>query len=147
MSMNSARMKKVGVIVGRFQVPKLHAGHRYLVDSVISQCDYVLVVLGHTEIISEHDPFSLESRTALFQTLHQKIHLADIADHHSDEEWSHRLDKIISTRFPDASVTLYGSRDSFLLVYTGRFSKKYIPPIASPSGTAIRKRFFAKRGD
>ncbi|MDP3956929.1 MAG: adenylyltransferase/cytidyltransferase family protein [bacterium] len=138
-------MKKVGVIVGRFQVPELHAGHRYLVETVIEQCDHVLVVLGLAKIVSERNPFSQEARAALFRTLHEKIRLAEIADHPSDEEWSNALDQIIIAHFPDADVTLYGSRDSFLLVYSGRFKTMHLPPVPAPSGTDIRKKLLAKR--
>lgn len=143
--MKNSRMKKVGIIVGRFQVPELHAGHRYLVDTVVSQSDSVLIVLGHTEIVSERNPFSKETRAVLFQKLHEKIELTEIADHPSDKEWSDQLDEIIIDRFPDASITLYGSRDSFLLVYTGRFPTVHLPPIPAPSGTEIRKNFSQKR--
>lgn len=138
-------MKKVGVIVGRFQVPELHAGHRYLTDTVIGLRDDVLIVIGLAETISEHDPFSKEVRAKLFQKNYPKLHIAEIADHPSDEAWSKMLDQIIIDRFPDTDVTLYGSRDSFLSVYTGQFKTVYIPPILAPSGTNIRKKLFAKK--
>src|SRR3990167_2937436 len=111
-------MKKVGVIVGRFQVPELHAGHRYLVETAIKQCDHVLVVLGHTETLSERNPFSKKARHAMLKASYPKIQLAAINDELSDEQWSEKLDQIIVKRFPDTDVTLYGSRDSFLAAYT-----------------------------
>ncbi|OGI19984.1 MAG: hypothetical protein A3J06_04650 [Candidatus Moranbacteria bacterium RIFCSPLOWO2_02_FULL_48_19] len=138
-------MKKVGVIVGRFQVPELHAGHRYLVETAIKQCDHVLVVLGHTETLSERNPFSKKARHAMLKASYPKIQLAAINDELSDEQWSEKLDQIIVKRFPDTDVTLYGSRDSFLAVYTGHFPTVHIPPLPSPSGTDIRKKFFAKK--
>jgi len=138
-------MKKVGVIVGRFQVPELHAGHRYLVETAIKQCDHVLVVLGHTETLSERNPFSKKARHAMLKASYPKIQLAAINDELSDEQWSEKLDQIIVKRFPDTDVTLYGSRDSFLAVYTGHLMTVHIPPLPSPSGTDIRKKFFAKK--
>lgn len=138
-------MKKIGVIVGRFQVPELHAGHHYLVETVTEQSDHVLVILGYTEIISERNPFSLEARTLLFQKTHPEIKLEKIADHPSDEKWSRALDEIITQHFPDDIITLFGSRDSFLLTYTGRFKTTYVPPIPAPSGTEIRKKNFHKK--
>lgn len=139
-------MKKVGVIVGRFQVPELHAGHRYLIDTVMNQCDEVLLVLGQAQTISERNPFSKEARWRMLKTAYPKVRLAEIDDQLSDEKWSRKLDRIISDLFPKASASLYGSRDSFLLVYSGRFPTVYIPPLPAPSGTDIRKRFFAKKG-
>jgi len=138
-------MKKVGVIVGRFQVPELHAGHRYLIDTVIGLCDHVLVVLGHTETISGRNPFSKKARYAMLKASYPEIQLAAINDELSDEQWSEKLDRIIAKRFPDADVTLYGSRDSFLAVYTRHFPTVHIPPIPAPSGTDIRKKLFAKK--
>lgn len=138
-------MKKVGVIVGRFQVPELHAGHRYLIDTVESLHDQVLVVLGCTKIPSNRDPFSKEARTDLFRSAYPRIHITEIKDQFSDKKWSQKLDKIIMDLFPNDSAALYGSRKSFLTAYTGRFQAVCLPPIDAPSGTDVRKKFFMKK--
>lgn len=137
-------MKKVGVIVGRFQVPKLHRGHRYLIDTVQRSCDQILIILGSTKIVSSRDPFSTETRKTMIQADYPHLQLAEIEDRSSDEKWSKKLDQIISNFFPDATVTLYGSRESFLAKYTGSFRTVYLPPIQAPSGTDIRKKIFRK---
>ena len=81
----------------------------------------------------------------MLKASYPEIQLAAINDELSDEQWSEKLDQIIVKRFPDADVTLYGSRDSFLAVYTGRFPTVHIPPVSAPSGTDIRKKLFAKK--
>lgn len=138
-------MKNIGVIVGRFQVPELHAGHCHLIDTVEGLHDHVLVVLGCTDIVSRRDPFSKDAREALFRNTYPNVAVTEIDDRLSDEQWSQKLDKMITGLFPDDAITLYGSRKSFLSAYTGRFPTVYIPPISSPSGTDIRKNFFAKK--
>ena len=44
-------MPKLGVIVGRFQVPILHEGHMSLINRAVSECDRVLIVIGTTDAI------------------------------------------------------------------------------------------------
>jgi bifunctional NMN adenylyltransferase/nudix hydrolase len=138
-------MQKVGVIVGRFQVPELHVGHRYLIETVAKECDLVFIVLGVAETPSGHDPFSVATRTTTLQTAYPNVHIAEIADHPSDTVWSTNLDHIINNRFPKTEITLFGSRKSFLEQYCGTFETVFIAPVPSPSGTEVRKKFFSQK--
>lgn len=134
--------EKIGVIVGRFQVPELHPGHRYLIETVAHANDHIFVILGDSKIVSLHDPFSVETRRTMIHTVYPNVHIAEIPDYPSDETWSKNLDQIIRQFSPSGDVTLYGSRKSFLEQYSGTFPTIYIAPIPSPSGTDIRKEYF-----
>lgn len=137
-------MKKIGVIVGRFQVPVLHAGHCHLIDTVGRLCDRVLVVLGCTDTVSTRNPFSRDTRETMLRNSYPQILITHIEDRHSDKQWSRKLDTIIADLFPEDTITLYGSRKSFLSAYTGRFPTVFLPPIDAPSGTDVRKEYFMR---
>ncbi len=126
-----------GVIVGRFQVPDLHAGHRFLIEHVRARHESLLVVLGTTNAPDERNPLSYEARRDMLLETYPGIAIAPLSDHPSDAHWSALLDTLIREHAEDA--LLYGSRDSFLSVYTGVFRTTYIEPVPSTSGTEVRR--------
>ena len=139
-------MKKIGVIIGRFQVPELHRGHRYLFDTVIAQSDGVLILLGSTKKVSSHDPYAYAARVASIQKRFPMVHIREIMDQPSDTLWSALVDQTIQTLYPNGTITLYGSRKSFLEQYVGIFPTIFIDPIPSPSGTDIRNKKITNTG-
>lgn len=53
-----------------------------------------------------------------------------IKDVESDEAWSNQLDNnILDIASPTSTITLYGSRDSFINYYTGRFETKELKQV------------------
>ena len=147
-------MKKIGVIVARFQVPSLHDGHIDLIMKVAEYSDMAIIFLGYK--INQPDtknPFSITVRKAMLESELKKLNLLDrfvidtIEDHPvSSKEWSSDLDDKINihknnyeTKFNNkVEVKLFGSRDSFLAVYDGKFQTEEIKPLLSTSGTQIR---------
>ncbi|RYE91260.1 MAG: NUDIX hydrolase, partial [Cytophagaceae bacterium] len=59
--------KRIGVIIGRFQVPHLalHPGYRALLAHVARENDAVLVVLGEAPQPSQRNPLSFRHRQAM----------------------------------------------------------------------------------
>jgi len=138
-------MKKpntAGVVVCRFQVPQLHRGHLHLLNAVRNECEKILVAIGVSPGgTSRNDPMDFKTRAAMLQSKFPDAVVVEIKDRSSDEVWSADLDKIIEGRFPDHEVILFGSRDSFLPLYTGKHFKKYIHPKALvPTGTQLREK-------
>lgn len=143
-------MKKVGVIIGRFQVPFLTDGHLNLFENVLKEVDELIVFIGvsHSNL-SAHDPLSYEARymmvskTIIENFMPKKLityfPLSDMKQH---EMWSLNLDnKIAELTDKSDEVTLYGSRDCFIHGYTTKkYSFKEIPTKESLSGTQIRNQ-------
>lgn len=132
----------VGVIIGRFQVPELHAGHQELIDSVLVNHHRVIVVLGmgHTKC-SFRNPLDVGARRSMFREQYPDITCLYIKDMQTNEAWSAKLDEIIHDEVaPESTVTLYGSRDSFVESYTGAYNTIELKQKTYVSGTSIRKQ-------
>jgi len=62
-----------------------------------------------------------------------------IKDTKNDKQWSKNLDEVISTHVPPTSkITLYGSRDSFISYYTGKYNTMELIQESYVSGTEDR---------
>ncbi len=134
-------MKKrtLGVVVGRFQVPEIHQGHRYLLDYASHNNDDFLIFLGSERgLPTPRNPLSFEIRREMLLAEYPHALAAQIFDHPSDDEWSKNLDATISALFPGHTVTLYGSRDSFLPHYSGHYATEQLKSVSSPDGTSMR---------
>lgn len=139
-------MAKIGVIVGRFQVPELHAGHKYLIQEVQSKSDRMVVVIGTSPIpttrVNPLPPISilLTLSTYLYK-LGAKYITAALEDITSNESWSDALDSLIRAHtIPNDEVTLYGSRDSFIASYKGKYRTEIILPLlVRTTSTEVRE--------
>lgn len=132
----------VGVIVGRFQVNELHEAHCELIESVRSTHDKVILFLGNSVIRNTvNNPLDYRSRRTMIHEKYPDIELGYINDHPSDEVWSKNLDRQIQDfLLPGQSVRLYGSRDSFLKSYQGKFQTCELESTTFISGTEVRRR-------
>jgi bifunctional NMN adenylyltransferase/nudix hydrolase len=138
--------KTVGVIVGRFQVPRLRKGHRKIIEFVRGLNEETVVLLGVSEFPTSHNPLGYELRKAMISAAYPDVHIQPVYDHPSNEAWIEKLDAMIATTYPSQQVTLYGSRDSFLSIYTGRYATEYMPEVPRESGTAQRKKVAMSEG-
>lgn len=137
----------LGVAVVRLQVPELHAGHRYLLNSVLAIHNKVLVVIGETEArLTPEDPLTYEMRAAMLKGMYPNVHVVRLFDTPSDSAWSMALDALIEQHTMGLvdglcvtnGAVLYGGRDSFLSHYIGRTRTFELPPADPVSGTDIR---------
>ena len=133
-------MKTIGIIVGRFQTPELHAGHRHLIEEVRRRAGKVLIVIGSPAgLPSARNPLPYALRRDMILAAYPEVHIAELIDEPCDNAWSTKLDLLMTGMFPNHTATLYGSRDSFLDYYRGPFARETIAPIDAPSGTDMRK--------
>jgi bifunctional NMN adenylyltransferase/nudix hydrolase len=136
----------VGVIIGRFQVPFLHEqGHCSLIETVKSNHSKVIIFLGVPGInpvpCTKQYPLDFESRKQMILEKFPDVIVTYIQDTKYNEVWSKKLDTAISALVgPSQSVVLYGSRDSFMTFYSGKYPVKELIPDAYISGTSIRNK-------
>jgi bifunctional NMN adenylyltransferase/nudix hydrolase len=140
----------VGVVAGRFQTHKLHAAHIGIIETAITYNERVIIFVGSAKDVrnTPRNPLSFELRKQMieeaFEDSDALIEIYPIYDTHDDTQWCEELDYLIDsiTRKED-TVILYGGRDSFLDIYTGKFDltfRYFHPdPDNDPSGTEIRK--------
>ncbi len=130
----------VGVIVGRFQVAELTDGHKYVIDSVRESHKQVIVAIGVSEALgTKKNPLGYAARMQMIQETFPDVIITHIMDTKDDEKWSRTLDKTIRALCPMGSVCLYGSRDSFIKTYKGRYPTFELAVINEEAGTRIRE--------
>jgi bifunctional NMN adenylyltransferase/nudix hydrolase len=132
----------IGALVGRFQVPELHDGHKELLNTVKSRHDKVIVLLGLSPLkASKNNPLNFQARKKMIEDFDPEIECHYIEDQPSDQDWSNTLDSILSKHVPfDEKVILYGCRDSFMSHYHGKHDTKELLSRSVISGTEVRRR-------
>jgi bifunctional NMN adenylyltransferase/nudix hydrolase len=138
---NTNSQNGVGVVVGRFQVPSLHEGHRLLIGTALWNHKRVIVFVGTSPVVlSKNDPFNFAIRAGMISEEFSTVKIVPIRDEFNKTLWSQKLDNLIQTHVGDCSnVILYGSRNSFIDVYNGNYKTKIIPSVGDLSATKIRK--------
>lgn len=131
----------VGVIVGRFQVHELHKAHIDLIQTVCTRHDKVLIFLGLSPLmVTTENPLDYESRKQMILEKFPKVNVLYVKDQFSDQVWSKKLDEqIADVTSPAQSVVLYGSRDSFMGHYHGKYSTQELEQEQYVSGSEVRK--------
>lgn len=142
MSKNSM---KIGVIVARFQVAKIHPGHEHLMRTAEEHFEENLLVLGdHGGMRTDRDPLTYEERRAMILETFpdMNIQIERLRDHpFSHERWCNWLDDLVDAKYGDRQAIMIGSRDSFLTDYQkyGKHKTLYVEPICETSGTEMRR--------
>jgi bifunctional NMN adenylyltransferase/nudix hydrolase len=133
------KKKKIGVVIGRFQVARLHVGHRYLLDTALHDNDELCILLGSTGgAPTKRNPLSFTHRKEMMEELYPKAKIFEIID---SKIWSENLDALLTENFDGHHVRLYGSRDSFAKEYFGGFEVVHVPALHAVSGTEMRSMF------
>jgi nicotinamide mononucleotide adenylyltransferase len=130
---------KVGVIVGRFQAPYLTSGHRALIEAAIQASDEVFILLGMSTQRNEKNPLNAVMRMKMINDSYPRVKLTGIIDMDDDDDWSWTLDTVVRAWYPGEDITLFGSRDSFLKVYSGKFKSVIVKEVEGVSATQVRK--------
>jgi bifunctional NMN adenylyltransferase/nudix hydrolase len=132
-------METVGVVIGRFQTPYLHEGHKFLLDTVKASYQHLLILVGVSGgAISKRDPMDFNTRAMMLSALYPDATIYPINDCALDENWSKNIDDIIEGAFSKHAVTICGSRDSCLPHYKGKFTTKQIESKINVCATDLR---------
>ena len=137
--------KGTGVLIGRFQTPILHPGHKGLIESVLEKHHKVLVILGNAPIrATKNDPLDFQSRRFMLEEAYPgKLTVMYNKDMADDREWCKNLERLIEENTPPGQpVVLYGSRDSFIETYKkvgGKYTTIELIPTVIASATSERE--------
>ena len=136
----------VGVIIARFQVHNLTEAHIDLIETVRSKHNKVIIFLGLSPIIGTRtNPLDFESRKQMVLESFPDVTVLYIKDVPDDIAWAKRLDEQISDLLtPGQTAMLYGSRDSFIDHYNGRYPVTEFEAAVVMSGTELRKEISSK---
>ena len=131
---------KVGIIVGRFETPYIHEGHKGILRQMKEENDRVIVFLGVKEKATKKYPLSFTARQLMILADYPDFTVLPIQNRRCDIQWSEQLDERIE-RVVSAGdeVTLYGSRDSFIPYYKGKYTTKLVEAKGGYSSTEVRE--------
>lgn len=133
---------EVGVIVARFQIDRLHTGHRALIDSVFEHHKKVIIFLGvpaKDKGGTRRNPLPYAAREKMVKAEYPEAIIMPIQDRRSNEAWSKELDNQIKIPFGNSKALLYGARDSFLEHYCGKNDYTELTSDIYYSSTIVRK--------
>lgn len=133
----------VGVVLGRFQLPALHEGHKAVISEVQRRHERVVLIVASAPVfLTRKNPLSGEIRKALLEAEYQNqnVLVAELQNHPSDEEWSKDFDRVLAELVGDADCIIYGARDNSLTYYSGRHETHALDLDLKTSATAIREK-------
>lgn len=140
----------IGIVIGRFQVPYLHAGHLHLLTTAQMHSNALLVLVGVApEVFTPKNPLPYELRRAMVQSSFI-AHVQPLYDCPGDDvAWSRQIDDIVAAKMAslrqlrpntDIMASLFHGRDSFAPHYKGRHSLVGVAEIPRVSGTELRSQ-------
>ena len=131
----------LAVIIGRFQVHRLHQAHCDIIETVLNNHKKVILFLGVTSVMgSSSNPLDFASRKLMIQEKYPNIIVLSLPDTRDDETWSKNIDHRIREVFQIGKPLLYGSRDSFIPYYKGQFDTAELEQEIYISGTETRRQ-------
>lgn len=131
----------IGVICARFQVAELTSGHKEILEFVLNKNhNQNVIVLGVAPTrATKHNPLDFYSRCKMLEEAYPgKFTILYIKDEPDDKLWSKHLDEMIEDIRSNREVILYGSRDSFINHYHGKFKTEEYEQRVFISGTEQR---------
>jgi len=132
-------MKKIGVVIGRFQVDALSEAHEALIEVAKSNNDEFIVGIGTSVVkIEITNPLSYEIRKEMIQSDFPNAIIIPIHDVGNLKYWNRILDETLNKYSENAEITIYGGRDSLIDTYDGKFKTERIKEFPI-SGTEIRE--------
>jgi bifunctional NMN adenylyltransferase/nudix hydrolase len=112
----------VGVIIGRFQIPALHEGHKRLFETVFNRHKRVVVLLGIPAWLGGTiNPLDYQTRKAMILEDYPNAQVEYIKDCQTNEAWSRNVDNRLGELYPFSEIILYGGRKGFTGAYCGKF--------------------------
>lgn len=135
---------KIGIIVGRFQSPRLTEGHESLIREVMEENERVIIFVGVYPKCPDFRnpiPFKFRKQMLLEFAGDYGIEVIPFKDVFNVPLWNSLLDeKIGELTNKNDEITLYGSRESFIFGYNGKYKTKEIKADGDFSATQLRNQ-------
>lgn len=133
----------VGVIIGRFQTPELHEGHKALMTQAQKHSKQ-LVCVGIAKVSgTPNNPLDYPTIEQMIKEQYPKAIVMPLRDQPTNKEWTKKLNEIIQTMFSTDSVTIYcgraNSQSSVQSGYQGPHKLVEIDEVPNVSATNLRK--------
>lgn len=138
-------MKKtsVGVVIGRFQCPWLHEGHRALIDKAKEHSKLLICVTLSRVLGTPRDPLDYPTREQMVKEEYPTAIVMPLSDQPTDEDWTRRLNQLLKEAFPTDEITIYCGRpdghSSVQSGYKGPHKIVEIDEVSPVSGTSLRE--------
>lgn len=116
---STQKKKGVGVVVGRFQTPWLHDGHKFVLNCADSHEKMLVVVGVHRAPGSFRNELDFETRRAMIRVEYPNAIILPLLDQKRDDYWSKNLDDLIKSVCLLEEATFYHGRLSFISNYFG----------------------------
>ena len=139
--------QSIGVIIGRFQIDSLHNGHKALIRKVCDKHPEIVILVGCTDAKgTRRNPLDFSNRKKLLEDVFDQYGycsyhshtILPVQDAKTNEVWSKNVDNVLDLVFPNINKILYGSRDSFIDSYHGKYKTELIKLSCNDSATARR---------
>ena len=140
-TMNIKDSPEVGIIIARIQTPFLHDGHKEIIDLVRTNHPRVVIFLGNSFLkYTVNNPFDFSIRKAMIEEQYKDVEVLYIDDVGDNVIWSNNLDRQIQKLLgANLRAVLYGSRDSFINGYVGKYPTIELIPSKFISASEIRR--------
>lgn len=140
---------EVGVVVARFQIDGLHEGHKHLINFVVENHPKVIIFLGVPRAENSlRNALNFETRKLMVQELYPTALVIPLKDQGIEEmankQWSINLDVASAVPFGETSILLYGSRDSFIQYYSGKYQTCEVQHTIEMDATSRRDEIISK---
>lgn len=114
-------MLDVGVVIARFQVPRLTLGHRAVLNAAALHAKLV-VLIGTCTQATEKNPLDYLSRLEMVRQEYPTAIIVSLPDVEGDDKmWSESVDNTLKYLLGgETDITFYGGRDSFFKSYSGK---------------------------
>lgn len=115
---------KVGVLIGRYQIDELHAGHIKCIQEVRANHDRVIILVGERDTpATDTNPLPFFIRKEMLEDEQGvgPVEVYPIMDHPSDEVWSKNVDTLIRNVAGGFGAVLYSGREGFISHYLGNY--------------------------
>ncbi len=116
-------MSTIAVLIARLQMIEINNEIKKTIEELRGKSSRVAIVLGEGKTGStRQNPFEGDVRRQMIQNHFRDVTVLILEDHPSDEAWSTELDHLLEKEFPSEEIHLYGSKERFVSVYSGRYN-------------------------